>query len=100
MEARLRPYRKKDSMTTTERTSVTNADSALTRSILEEAFQPNVFSAWSDGYSAGLRDLDAYTHRAYHRGRKDADHERSITWLVLCGACLMAGILIGIITAA
>lgn len=77
--------------------SVTEAPD-LTAEILEAPpHQSNVFSAWSDGFSAGLIDLDSLTHRAYERGRSDVRAEDRIAWLILSGSLFIAGLIVGIL---
>lgn len=84
-------------MSTTDHSSLTDADSDLTREILgAQPFQANVFSAWSDGFSAGLIDLNAYTHRSYERGQRDAKTAPRIGWMIACACCFGAGFIVAI----
>lgn len=84
-------------MSTTDHSSVTDAESAITRGILaEQPFQANVFSAWSDGFAAGLSDLDAYTHRSYERGKRDAEAAPPLGWMLAMACAFVAGFVIAI----
>lgn len=61
------------------------------------AHQSNVFSAWLEGHAAALADREAYTERAFLRGRADARAADRLSWLIACGGLFIAGLVLGIL---